>query len=155
MVSFLYRYKKLRVRVAGLIEDETGKILLVRQKKKKKDYWLLPGGGIEFGETAIEALEREIKEELNVSIINPEFLLLNENIDPKGGKHLIQLIFSGKIDNSIPEISKKEKKIVLEFKYFSISELETLEIRPDIKSFLQTRTHIHKSIYFKSEWIQE
>ena len=37
MVSFLYKYKKLRVRVAGLIEDNEGRILLVRQKKKKKD----------------------------------------------------------------------------------------------------------------------
>ena len=64
MVNFLYKYKKLRVRVAGLIEDDDGRILFVRQRKKKKDYWLLPGGGVEFGETAIEALEREMKEEL-------------------------------------------------------------------------------------------
>ncbi len=155
MVNFLYKYKKLRVRVAGLIEDELGRILFVRQRKKKKDYWLLPGGGVEFGETAIEALEREMKEELNVSIVNPEFRLLNENIDPKGGKHLIQLIFSAKISNTEPEISKKENKIVLEYRYISIEELQELEIRPDIKSYLQSDLKNNKSVYIKSDWIQE
>ena len=155
MVSFLYKYKKLRVRVAGLIEDNEGRILLVRQNKKKKDYWLLPGGGVEFGETAIEALERELFEELNVKITNPEFLLLNENIDPKGGKHLIQLIFSAGIKETVPAISKKEKKIVLEFKYFNTEELSKLEVRPDIKSYLKTRNKNKKSIHIKSEWIEE
>ncbi len=155
MVSFLYKYKKLRVRVAGLIEDSEGRILLVRQSKKKKDYWLLPGGGVEFGETAKEALEREIFEELNVKIINPEFLLLNENIDPKGGKHLIQLIFYAGISDMSPAISPKEKKVVLEYKYFSIPELSQLEIRPDIKSYLKTHNKKNKSIHINSEWIQE
>ncbi|MCX8000854.1 MAG: hypothetical protein N3A69_18255, partial [Leptospiraceae bacterium] len=38
MVSFFYRAKKLRIRVAALIRNEKGEILLVRQKKNKKDY---------------------------------------------------------------------------------------------------------------------
>ncbi|HNI26174.1 MAG TPA: NUDIX hydrolase, partial [Leptospiraceae bacterium] len=49
MVAFFYKSKKLRVRVAAYIQDQEGKILLIKQKKRNKDYWLLPGGGIEFG----------------------------------------------------------------------------------------------------------
>ncbi|HNO23437.1 MAG TPA: NUDIX hydrolase, partial [Leptospiraceae bacterium] len=66
MVAFFYKSKKLRVRVAAYIQDQEGKILLIKQKKRNKDYWLLPGGGIEFGESAPAALIRELKEELNL-----------------------------------------------------------------------------------------
>lgn len=155
MVSFFYKYKKLRVRVAGLIEDNSGRILLVKQKKKKKDYWLLPGGGIEFGESAVEALEREIFEELNVKITEPEFLLLNESIDPKGGRHLIQLVFRAKINEDIPEISKKEKNTILEFKYFTLDEISNVELRPNIRTYLLSLNRSAKSVYVKSDWIQE
>lgn len=155
MVSFFYRAKKLRVRVAALIRNEKGEILLVRQKKNKKDYWLLPGGGIEFGESALQALERELKEELNIELENPAFLLLNENIDPNGYKHLIQLIFVGAIKSGMtPEISKKERAIQ-EYRYFPISEIQNLEIRPNIKSFLLTEKDWKPSTYIRSEWIQE
>ncbi len=155
MVSFFYRTKKLRVRVAALIQNEKGEILLIRQKKKKKDYWLLPGGGIEFGETAEQALERELKEELNIELSNQTFLLLNENIDPRGQKHLIQLIFLGEIkEGMIPQIPEKEQAIQ-EFRYFPISEIAELEIRPDIKSYLLTEKEWRPSTYLKSRWIQE
>jgi ADP-ribose pyrophosphatase YjhB (NUDIX family) len=155
MVSFFYKYKKLRVRVAALLKNAAGEILLVKQRKNKKDYWLLPGGGIEFGESAVDALARELKEEINVEIENPIFLLLNENIDPKGQKHLIQLIFGANIKKGMePSISQKEENI-LELKYFSTSELENIEIRPDIKSYLLSHSELTPSAYIKSKWITE
>ena len=96
-------------------------------------------------------LSDEYKDRVLIIDVNEDF----ENNDPRGGKHLIQLIFSAGIKETVPAISKKEKKIVLEFKYFSIEELSKLEIRPDIKSYLQTRNKNKKSIHIKSEWIQE
>lgn len=154
-MSFFYRAKKLRVRVAAIIQNEKGEILLIRQQKKKKDYWLLPGGGIEFGETAEQALERELKEELNIELSKQTFLLLNENIDPKGKKHLIQLIFLGEMrDGVVPRIPKKEQAIQ-EFRYFPISEIASLEIRPDIKSYLLTEKEWKPATHIKSQWIQE
>ena len=47
-----------RIRVAGiLIEDD--KILLIQHNKNNKKYWLIPGGGNEWGETSKEALIRD------------------------------------------------------------------------------------------------
>jgi 8-oxo-dGTP diphosphatase len=155
MVNFFYKSKKLRIRVAALIENEKNEILLLRQQKKKKDYWLLPGGGIEYGESAITALEREMEEELNVKITDLEFLLLNENIDPKGGRHLIQLVFSAKLlPGSIPSLSVKQKTI-LEFQYFTRESLKEIEIRPDLKNYLLNDLTKPKSIFLKSVWINE
>ena len=33
---------------------------------KKKDFWILPGGKLEYGEKDISCLERELKEELRI-----------------------------------------------------------------------------------------
>ncbi len=47
--------------VSAIILRE-GKLLIV--KDKEKEFWTLPGGKVEEGESFLEALEREIKEEL-------------------------------------------------------------------------------------------
>lgn len=50
-----------RVRVAAIIEQD-GSVLMVRHEKGADTYWLLPGGGVDFGESLVTALERELRE---------------------------------------------------------------------------------------------
>lgn len=55
--------------VAGIIENEKGEILLtVRGREPEKGTLDLPGGFVDPGETAEEALIREVKEELNIDV---------------------------------------------------------------------------------------
>ena len=58
--------------VVTLIIYKDGKILL--QKREDNGCWAIHGGGIELGEKYIEALNREIEEELNIKPINPELM---------------------------------------------------------------------------------
>lgn len=53
-----------RATVKAFIRNANGDILVVQEKGDK---WSLPGGGIDHGESPIEALARELKEELNVT----------------------------------------------------------------------------------------
>jgi len=67
--------RKFFVAVKALLFFD-GKFLLVKRSDKARDehqYWELPGGRLEFGETPEEALARELMEEtsLCVKIINP------------------------------------------------------------------------------------
>ena len=55
-----------RLRVSVLLRWQ-GRILLCRQEKPGKEYWLLPGGGVEWGETLTEALRRELGEEVGIA----------------------------------------------------------------------------------------
>ena len=62
---------KMRNRAGGmLIED--GKILLMHRIKnvdgETREYYVVPGGGIEEGETLEEATKRELKEEMGIDV---------------------------------------------------------------------------------------
>ncbi len=87
---------KLRVRVCGIcFQDE--KILLVKHKHLGETgiLWAPPGGGMEFGESAEDALIREFKEETNLTIEVSDFLFVHEYLDPP--LHGIELFFLVKV----------------------------------------------------------
>ena len=62
-----------RGEVGFLLERKNGKYVLVRSKKYPSDVMRIPTGGIEFHETAKEALYREVKEELGISFSVEKF----------------------------------------------------------------------------------
>ncbi len=53
-----------RVVAKAFITNSEGKVLVV---KENHDFWSLPGGGLEHGESAKECLMREIEEELGIN----------------------------------------------------------------------------------------
>ncbi len=55
-----------RIGVFALILDDQGRILLGR--RRDIDWWNLPGGGMEKGETVDEALYREVLEETGLEV---------------------------------------------------------------------------------------
>lgn len=71
MMSRIYRYQ------GAIIHNHH--ILLIRHKEhaSSHDYWLVPGGGIEAGETEEGCVIREMKEETNLEV-KVERLLLEE-----------------------------------------------------------------------------
>ncbi len=55
-------------------------VLEGRDAWKGLDFYRAIGGGIEFGERAVEALRREFREELDVGIDSAELLSVHENL---------------------------------------------------------------------------
>ncbi|MFA6005310.1 MAG: NUDIX hydrolase [Patescibacteria group bacterium] len=49
-------------------------ILIVRQNHNGIVYWDLPGGKIECGETPLEALKREVWEEVGLEVVSSKFV---------------------------------------------------------------------------------
>jgi len=71
-------------RYQGLIIQEH-KILLIQHTRLSDNlsYWVIPGGGIELGETEKECVIREMREETNLDVI-VEKLLVDEPARPDG-----------------------------------------------------------------------
>jgi 8-oxo-dGTP diphosphatase len=55
-----------RLGVFALIFDEQGRVLLAH--RNDIDWWNLPGGGMEAGETVDEAMRREVREETGLEV---------------------------------------------------------------------------------------
>ena len=54
-----------RISLKGLIRNEKGEILVA--KETRRDWWDLPGGGMDHGEDIKTAIARELKEEVNLT----------------------------------------------------------------------------------------
>ncbi len=54
-----------RISIKGIVFNDTGEILFV--KESGRDWWDLPGGGMDHGEDIKTAIAREMKEEVNLT----------------------------------------------------------------------------------------
>lgn len=68
--------------VGALIFNDQGEMLMIRTHKWS-NLWGIPGGKIKFGESSLDALRREIKEETNLSIKNIRFAIVQDCIHSK------------------------------------------------------------------------
>ena len=81
----------MRERVAAIIERD-GLVLMVRQRAKGRagrhdgfEYLTLPGGGINEGESPVEAVAREVGEEVCLRVVSASFLRRVEHLEQRGG----------------------------------------------------------------------
>ena len=86
-----------RVAAYGIIKQDD-KILLCRissQVKGSEGKWTLPGGGIEFGESPEQAMEREVREETGLQSTAGEVAGIDSivTINELGERHGIRIIY--------------------------------------------------------------
>ena len=66
----------------ALIFNDKNEVFLMRSHKWK-DKYALPGGHIEYGEKAEDAVKREVKEETNLDVDVLEFFMMQDCIFPE------------------------------------------------------------------------
>jgi 8-oxo-dGTP diphosphatase len=128
-----------RIRVSALLEWRD-RILLCRHEKPGKEYWLLPGGGVNSGESLVEALRRELWEEVGINDVPFEGpIAIVDSIAPQrsfAAKHVVHIIFSGDLGGRSLEAVTSADAAVRGHRLFGLNELEEIVLHPPIQRFL-------------------
>ncbi len=146
------RFKNARIRVAGVcIRD--GRILLIAHKKNGKVYWLLPGGGVNFGESLAEALTRELREELGLEVSVGDIALICDSIAPRLQRHIVNICFFFKFRKAKPVLGKERR--LYDFGFFTGREIDSMVVFPPITGELKRLLGGGKSTrsYLGSKWM--
>ncbi|MFB3894976.1 MAG: NUDIX domain-containing protein [bacterium] len=123
----------IRIRIAVIIIQDR-KILLVKHHKYEKEYWLLPGGGLEHGETIEFCAKRELKEEANLEIELGDLVLVNESIPPDKHRHVLNLCYWAKLIGG--EIKVGKDGVLVDAQFVPIDQIPGLKMYPNIKKEL-------------------
>lgn len=147
-----------RLRVSGLLRWQD-RILLCRQEKPGKEYWLLPGGGVDGGETLTEALRRELREEVGIAeeLLFEGPIAVADSIAPNwtpDDRHVVHIIFAADLSHRSLEDVETQDVAVRGARLFSLDDLEEIVVHPPIKRFLQRWQPGDPAVYLGALWVR-
>src|SRR5213593_2413049 len=126
-----------RIRVSAILRWR-GRVLLCRHEKPGREYWLLPGGGVNSGESLVRALHRELSEEVGVGSEVPVEgpVAIVDSIAPVrsfAAKHVVHIIFAGDLTGQSLEQVTSHDAAVRGHRLFSGEELDEIVLHPPIQ----------------------
>ncbi|MGA8015756.1 MAG: NUDIX hydrolase [Candidatus Dormiibacterota bacterium] len=125
-----------RVRVAVCL-TAADRLLLVAHRKSGYRHWLLPGGGVEPGETLLQAARRELLEETGLAAEVDRLIIVCEAIAAPD-RHLVNLVFAarwapaGAANPDRPPPTHPSDPEILEARWVTLDEMRGLELHPPI-----------------------
>jgi 8-oxo-dGTP diphosphatase len=145
-----------RIRVSALLRWQD-RILLCRHEKPGKEYWLLPGGGVDSGESLVGALQRELLEEValrdEIPLEGP--IAIVDSIAPQrsfAAKHVVHIIFAGDLSGRSLEQVESHDAAVRGHRLFHVDELDNVVVHPPIQRFLRRWRPGDPVVYLGALW---
>src|SRR5438876_133403 len=149
--------KPVRVSAKAII-IENGKILLLKHEDKDGEWYCLPGGGQENGETLKEALIRECQEEISVTIQIKDVLFIRDYIaknhefkdeEESYDTHQIEIMFECSLaEVYLPKIGDSPDSTQKGVLWVEINKLSDYRFYPkDLIKFLQYYSNNKNPIY--------
>ena len=145
-----------RIRVSALLRWNE-RVLLCRHEKPGKEYWLLPGGGVHSGESLVDALHRELGEEVGLdeepTLEGPVAIV--DSISPVrsfAAKHVVHIIFAGDLGSRSLETVTSKDAAVRGHRLFALEELDDVVLHPPIQRFVQRWRPGDPAVYLGALW---
>ncbi|MBD2580311.1 NUDIX domain-containing protein [Oscillatoria sp. FACHB-1406] len=134
---------KIRAITLGLIRDETRLFVAEGYDPiEKETFYRALGGGIDFGESSLAAVQREFQEEMQAELANLRYLGCIENIFIYNGTpgHEIVLVYQGDFADSqlyeVDEVEFVEGETQGKAVWVEISRFQSGELRLYPEAFL-------------------
>lgn len=146
-----------RIRVSALLRWEDRILLCRHEKPGRGEYWLLPGGGVDHGESLLGALHRELAEEVGILDTLPvegPVAIIDSIAPPRAlaAKHVVHIIFAGDLSGRSLEAVTSEDVAVRGHRLFEAGELDDIALHPPIQRFLQRWQPGDPAAYLGSLW---
>jgi ADP-ribose pyrophosphatase YjhB (NUDIX family) len=146
-----------RIRVSALLRWRES-ILLCRHEKPGKEYWLLPGGGVDSGESLVDALRRELLEEVGIDdpVTFEGPIAVIDSISPQRalrGKHVVHIIFSADLGGRSLEAVTSADAAVRGHRLFGVGDLDEVVLHPPIQRFLARWQPGDPTVYLGPLWV--
>jgi ADP-ribose pyrophosphatase YjhB (NUDIX family) len=146
-----------RIRVSAILRWED-RILLCRHEKGGKERWLLPGGGVNSGESLVDALHRELLEEVGIKDELPVEgpVAIVDSIAPQrsfAAKHVVHIIFAGDLGYRSLEMVSSQDAAVRGHRLFGVGDLDEVVLHPPIQRFLARWRPGDPVVYLGPLWI--
>ena len=90
-------HPRFTVTAGAIIFNQSGQILLLKHRFRAGSGWGLPGGFLEAGEQPLDALRRELREELGLEVDDVKIFTARSFRKPKQ----VEVLFSARADGSL------------------------------------------------------
>jgi 8-oxo-dGTP diphosphatase len=146
-----------RIRVSALLRWSDRILLCRHEKAGRGEYWLLPGGGVNSGESLVDALQRELAEEVGIGddLTFEGPIAIAESIAPKRafiGRHVVHIVFAGDLSGRSLEAVTSQDAAVRGHRLFSRAELDDVVLHPPIQRFVRRWQPGDPAVYLGSLW---
>ncbi len=120
--------ERIKERAAVIIVND-GRILLMHRKRADRDYYVVPGGGVEPGETANDAAVREAKEETGLTVKLGERLCTCDN-DGRLEHYFLAASYRGELGITGPERERRSPDNLYDLEWVEAVRLQTMNLQP-------------------------
>jgi len=132
-----------------IVFDPGGRVLLLRATlKTSRDFWVVPGGGLEPGETWEQAAHREILEETGLTISLGPIVWIRNHVFSEAGKdyNLHERFFVGRSDSD-RVAPRNTDSYVIGHRWWSVEEILASDVIFAPRRFKELIVPIVRGIY--------
>jgi 8-oxo-dGTP pyrophosphatase MutT (NUDIX family) len=129
--------------VAALVFSKDGKLFMGMKDPLKggvyADCWHIPGGGVDAGETKLQALRRELKEEIGLDANSTDFQLIDDTCEGESIKiidgeeavcKMKFFVYGINLNRNAKDIHIQLNDDLIKYKWITLNNLEKYKLTP-------------------------
>lgn len=131
---------KVLILASAIIKNNQNEVLVLQrgQNQSFQGFWQVPEGKLEEGESPVDALKREMKEELSIDVDSAELVSVTQTeLEAKGMKYLaVRLVFDVKLKSTEITLSHEHS----DYQWISADKIDNLELLPGTSETIKVKT---------------
>ena len=113
--------------VAMIVQN--ARLLVIHRQKPDQDYYVLPGGSVEEGESIEQACVREAKEETGLDVVLHEHIWIHHN-GARTEHYFLATVVGGELRLGYPEAARQSPTNRYTLQWIDVQRLMQIDLQP-------------------------